>query len=803
MRVSLEWLGEFVDLGDLPPSQIAEQLTVSGTEVERTFPFAGGLDQVVVAEVVELGRLEGSDHLWMTKVRVPGQEPVEVVCGAPNLHLGAVIAWARPGTELPGGLKLGQRRIRGALSNGMICAPDELGLGTDHEGVLLLPEGEAEPGTPLSQLFPSDTILELEILSNRADCLSHWGVARELSALFRRPLHEPQTEALSRSGPPTQEAVSVRVEATEDCPIYLAECIDQLGSKPAPLWLQRRLMAVGSRSISAVVDLANYVMLEVGQPVHTFDLDRLPGGPGQIEIGVRHGRSGEHLACLDGETRPVEDALVITAAKQPVALAGIIGGSATAVQPSTTRIILEVASFNWISIRRSTRRLGIRTEASSRYERDLAPALVTAGAQRFVHLVEQVTGGRVRPGAVVDGGLPRAADPIRVSARSVSGLLGAEVDAQTAAEALQLLDFEVEIAGEDLSVQPPPSRTDVRIPVDVTEEVGRILGYDSLPSTLPPLTKPPSGSPGLVRAERLAGQICIGAGFTEAITSSLVGKEQVRVSPGLAPDIVPLSLSNPLSSQLAELRVSCLPGLLQACQLNQSRGKERIRLFEWGRVFRPSPDGAGRPEEPEVLSLVDNFWGTESLLPDMALNSLLGVVQALADGVGLVEIEFRPAPHPGFHRQRCSEVWVAGECRGVLGELVAAEGPEVELRGTTVAAELSVDGWLVDGGRPGRGVRLAKTPALSLDLAVTVPERAELGGAVSAVRALGIDELEEVRLVDLYRGKQLPEGKKGWTFRLTFRHPVRTLTHREGDQLRARVLKALATLNAVVRGGSE
>jgi phenylalanyl-tRNA synthetase beta chain len=804
MRVSQEWLQDFVDLEGLTSSQIAERLTLSGTEVERVIEFAPGLDQVVVAEVVELGRLQGSDHLWMTRVRVPGEAPVEVVCGAPNLSLGAIVAWARPGTELPGGLKLGQRRIRGALSNGMICAPDELGLGHDHEGVLLLPAGEAEPGTPLSQLFPADTIFELEILSNRADCLSHWGVARELSALFQRPLRQPAADPLQRSGPPAQESVGVRIEAVDDCPIYLAECIDQLGSRPAPLWLQRRLMAVGGRSISAVVDLANYLMLELGQPVHTFDLDRLPGGQGPIAIGVRHGRPGEKLACLDGETRPVDSgALVITAEDQPVALAGIIGGSATAVQPSTTRIVLEVASFNWVSVRRTSRRLGLRTEASSRYERGLAPALVPSGAQRFVHLVGKVTGGRVRPGAMVDGGIPESTGPIKVSSRSISSLLGVKVDSKVAAEALLRLEFQVEISGDELAVQPPPTRTDVRIPVDVTEEVGRILGYDLLPSTLPPLRTPPSGNPGLVPAERLAGQICLGAGFTEAITSSLVGRLRLGVLPGLGEGISPIGLANPLSSQLGYLRVSCLPGLLRACQLNQSRGRERIRLYEWGRVFWPSPDAEGRPQEPETLALVENFSGSESGAPEESLNLLLQVVRALGERVSLQDLEFRPAPHPGFHSQRCTEVWADGEYRGVLGEVEGLDVPELELRGTTVAAELRVDGWLVDGGRPGRGVSLAKTPSLSLDLAVTVPDGAELGSALAAVRSAGVSQLEEIRLVDQYRGSQLPPGTKGWTFRLVFRDREKALTHRQGADLRDRVLAALNGVGAQVRLGSE
>jgi len=803
MRVSQEWLSDFVDLDELTSSRIAELLTLSGTEVERVSEFAQGLDQVVVAEVVELERMEGSDHLWMTKVRVPGAEPLEVVCGAPNLNRGAVVAWARPGTVLPGGMQLGQRRIRGALSNGMICAPDELGLGQDHEGVLLLPAGEAQLGQPLSQLFPHDTIYQLEILSHRADCLSHWGVARELAAVLDRPLREPDLAGPHREGPPARDTVQVQIEASTDCPLYVAESIDQLRPGPAPLWLQRRLMAVGSRSISAVVDLANYVMLEMGQPVHTFDRDRMPGSPGLIQIGVRHSRSGETLSCLDGAVRRLDEAaLVITAGDQPVAIAGVIGGSETAVQAGTTRIVLEAASFNWVSIRQTTRRLGIRTEASSRYERSLAAALVPIAARRFTHLVGAVAGGRVQPGPVLAGAVPEPGEPILVSSRGISHLLGMEVGPDQVAGSLRRLQFQIEGSGDDLQVMPPAVRTDVKIAADVTEEVGRILGYDLVPATLPALQKPPSGHPELVSATRLAAELCLGAGFTEVITSSLVSQDRVGLVRGLGQAFAPLRIGNPLSSQLGDLRVSCLPALLDACRLNQARGRERTQLFEWGRVFWGTQDRADRPEEPEILALVDHSANREVRGEAEALDRLLQVVQALAERVSLKKVEFRPERHVGFHPQRCSGIWVDGEVRGVVGEVELGADAESELRGSTMAAELRVDGWLIDGGRPGRGVRLAKTPALSLDLAVTVPERAELGPALAAVQAAGITELEEIRLTDQYRGSQLPLGTKGWTFRLVFRHPDKTLTHRQGEQLCAQVLAALGAVGATVRLGS-
>jgi phenylalanyl-tRNA synthetase beta chain len=804
MRVSQEWLSEFVDLDDVSPSRIDELLTMSGTEVERVSEFATGLDQVVVAQVAEVARLEGSDHLWLAKVRIPDHEPEDVVCGAPNLTRGALIAWARPGTVLPQGMKLAQRRIRGTVSNGMICAPDELGLGSDHEGVLLLPVGEVELGEPLSHVFPPDTVYELEILSNRADCLSHWGVARELAAVLGRPLRDPELTEPERSGPPAEESVSVGIEAAGECPIYSAECIDELGEGPTPLWMLRRLLAVGARPISPVVDLANYVMLEIGQPVHTFDLDRMRGAPGAVDIGVRHALRGESLDCLDGVVRQLDpECLVITAGDQPVALAGVIGGTQTAVEPGTKRLALEVANFNWVSIRKTSRRLGLRTEASARFERHLSPALVPVGRERFLHLIGRVAGGKVRPGPVTAGGIPERSGPIHVSSSRVSKLLGLEVSAGEATAALRRLQFQVEVSGDELAVLPVAVRTDIRLPEDIIEEVGRIVGYDRVPATLPALRTPPSGHPGLARAARLAGEICIGAGFTEAVTSSLVSQEQVRAVQGMGTGFAPLQISNPLSSQLGSLRVSCLPGLLESCRLNQSRGGEQTRLFEWGHVFWRSRNRSERPQEPEVLALVDHSWGAAVSPPAERIDHLLQTVQALAERVSLDALEFRPAERTGFRPGRCAEAWVGAELRGVLGEVDLGVGSELELRGSAVAAELRVDGWLVDGGRPGRGMTLGKTPKLSLDLAVTVPEQATLGPALAAVRAAGIGELEDIRVVDRYWGNQLPPGAKGWTFRLAFRDPERTLTHREGEQLRSRVLAVLDTaVGAEVRVGA-
>ncbi len=794
MRISHEWLAELVDLAGLDPAQLARALTLSGTEVERVMSFGGGLDDVVVGEVVELERMAGSDHLWITRTRVPGEEPAQVVCGAQNLHLGALVPWARPGARLPGGREIGRRPIRGVDSDGMLCAADELQLGLDHEGILLLPEGEARPGRPLSELYPADTVYELEVLSNRGDCLCHLGVARELAAVLERPLLRPEPARLLPFGTSLRssaERVTIEVQSEGDCPLYLAQCLTITDQARTPAWMARRLLAAGSRSISPVVDVANYVMLEQGQPAHTFDLEKLGARNARIRIGVRRARAGEQLLCLDAIERSLDQqVLVITADDRPVALAGIIGGLETAVGPGTKSILLEVANFDGVTIRRASRRLGLRTDASARFERRLSANLVEPASERFADLLAQVGGGQRQGEPAAAGSLP-APTPIRSSAAQISRVLGAAVAPEATSSALQRLGFTVELDRDGLVATAPWYRIDVTDPIDLTEEVGRLLGYAALPDQqLPCFAEPPSGS-SLPAAERLAAEVCLGAGFSEAVTLPLVAEGRAKLALGLGAS-EPLRLSNPLSRQLGWLRRSLLPGLVDACVLNQSRGLERVRLFEQGRAFWQTQSAADRPQEPELIALVDH-----SVIPDAGpaaqrLDQLLQLVSELARRVGSCDLEFRPLPVAGLHPRRSAQVWAGEVLRGVAGELEPGLAARLELRGRAVVAELRVDGWFVPGGRPPRAAHLSKMPALTLDLAVVVPERAERGPALRRVERLGLEELESISLIDEYRGQALGAESKGWTFRLVFREAGRTLTGQEGEELRSRVLAALA-----------
>lgn len=799
VRVSHEWLGSMVDLDGVSPKEVERRLTLTGTEVERTFEFAHGLEPIVMGEVVDLHPLRDSDHLNLALVRDGASEPEEVVCGAPNLFLGALVPWARPGTRLPGGMKIGRRRIRGTESAGMLCALDELGLGADHEGVLTLAPGEAVAGQPLSELFPGDTIYELEILSNRADCLCHLGVARELAAALGRTLTEPDTAAVERVGEPLAASVSVAIEADDLCSFYLAEGFSEIPAGPAPLYVRRRLMAVGQRSLGAVVDLANYVMLEVGQPLHTFDLDRVRGGDGLTRVAVRRARGGERILALDGQDRPLDSgSLVIAVNGRPAAIAGLIGSLESAVHTDTRNLLLEAASFQWTSIRSTSRRAGLRTEASARFERFLSPNLAPLGAARFARLLHYTMGVSPRPSPVTAGALPGKAAPIRTSATAISRLLGVDVSSEAAARALRLLDFKVDGANDEISATPPAARTDVTAPVDVTEEVGRILGYDSLPATLPPLRRPQE-QPLVATFARPIAELMMGAGFTECVTLSLMDPTAPAPVAGLGDGRPPLLIGNPLSASLGGLRYSVLPGLLAACRLNQSRGRERIRLFERGTVFWAGAEGQ-RPEEPDLLAMVDHRVESDSTESGNRLRRLIAICQGLEGALATKHLRFTAAKRPGLHPGRTAEISCGGVVIGVVGELDSGSVRDLELRGRVVVAELRLDGWLQFAGRRPVAPRLARTPALALDLAVAVPSTAALGPALERIADQGPPELESVAVLDEYLGPGLPSGMKGWTFRLTLRDPSRTLTSREGEKLRDQVLQVLHTAaEAVVR----
>jgi phenylalanyl-tRNA synthetase beta chain len=775
MRVSLEWLQDYIELPE-PAEDLAETLTLAGTEVERIIDLGVGWDGVVVARILEAAMVAGSDHLRAIQLEV-GAEAVQVVSGAPNIAVGDLVPYAPPGTTLPNGMTVSSRKFMQTKSDGMVCSAMELGISSDADGILTLGR-EGESGVPLTEVMPVDRVLVLETTTNRPDLLCHLGIARELSALYDRPLKDWHGVPGEGGGP---SPVSVEIAADDLCWRYQAWCLEAVKVGPSPGWLQRRLRAVGQRPISNAVDAANYAMLEAGQPLHVFDRDRLNGG-----IIVRRARLGEELLCLDGQARKLEpDFLVIADQERPVALAGLIGGMDSAVSDATTRVVIESASFLGTSIRATSRRLGFRTEASSRFEKQLHPELVPQGARRLVELLQDVAGAGPSSAVAEEYVHPVRNEPIEFPARFVSDVLGDEVPPEEVEGDLRRLGFKVEHVADRLGATAPPYRLDVREPVDLVEEVGRLRGYTSLPSNLPGrrvalarIMAPPD-------PEWTARDIAVGAGYDEVIPPSFAASDDPAIGLFAA---TRLRLSNPLASDQDSMRTSVLPGLVRTLVRNADWGNTDVRVFELGRVFWPSGDPL--PEEARVLGAAVDLGPTASgERVRAALLEVKGLLELAAWRVAGLTLESVQDELPGLHPGRGARLRIDGRDAGSVGQL----SPELASRfeaGIVVLGEVDFEPLAAAGNVP-RVTAPSRHPAVLRDLAITVPQLTPARNAIDAILAAREVILRSVELYDEYRGSQVEPGRKGLTFRLAFQAEDRTLRGEEVGAAESRILKSL------------
>jgi phenylalanyl-tRNA synthetase beta chain len=821
MRVSLRWMRDYATL-DAPLSTLVQTLVDTGTEVDDVHRDAEG---AVVARVLDLRPIPESTHgVRVADIDAGGAEPVRLVTGAPNVSPGDLVVWAPPGTRLPGwDQPLGVRTLfRRYESPGMLCSAAELGLGDDAGGLLLLERGV--PGQPAAEVLDLDAVLEVEVTPNRPDCLCHVGIARELAAALGESLGEPATAvpAALTSVCPVENRVSVRVEDPRGCPRFMARVIEDVDVGPSPGWLQRRLRAVGLTPINNVVDVTNFVMLELGQPLHAFDLDRfrraMPGGGGVAQVVVRRARAGERIVDLGGREHALEPHdLVVCAGERPVSVAGVIGGEGTGVVADTRTVLLEAATWDGPSIRATSRRLLAKpTDASMRYSRGLSDTLPPLAVDRAAGLIAELGGGRVLRGAVDDhrGALPPIA-PIEVTEGSLERVLGCPVDASEAATALARLGFTVEQEGGELRVSPPHFRRDVRIPVDVTEEVGRSLGYARVPSTLPGRRRPVTTLAPHPPVEDQVRDICVGAGLDEAITYSFTAPAAAARLGGAGGDRPPVPLRNPLNEEWSVMRTSLLPGLCGALSLNLNQGLSDIALFELGRAFweggrsAPPPgstaDGADAglpplPDEPLLLGLVSQSGDGRAETVAGRLRHLQSVLAFAGHDLAGVTMTIEPERIPGLRPGRSGRVVADGRAVGVIGELDGEVLDGFELRGRVAAAELRLDGLVPEQPRTPRFRQPPRHPAVIQDLSVTVPADTPMGVALGLAREAGGVLLEEIVPLDEYRGEQVAGARKSWTFRLAFRAPDRTLTRAEAQARFDAIVTLLeARLGAEVR----
>jgi phenylalanyl-tRNA synthetase beta chain len=798
MKISFNWLRELVEL---PPGVTADSvglaLTLAGLEVESIERRGRDVAGVVVAEVRGKRPHPGSDKLSIVRVSSGGPEE-EVVCGAANVPAaGGKVAWAPPGATLPGGRTLDRRDIRGVSSPGMLCSEPELGVGEAGEGILILP-----PHAPVGADFARyvgllDEVLEVNVTPNRADALSHWGIAREVAALFEKKPTAPAIEEVAIAPLPGGRSVDVAIRDAAACPRYLARIVTGLAVRPSPLPMRVRLSACGVRAISNLVDVTNYVMLETGHPLHAFDLDRIRG-----DIQVRRANRGERMKTLDGVDRPLQESDILIADGQGgVALAGVMGGATSEVSATTTSVLLEAATFDPRAIRRTSKRLGLRSEASYRFERGVDAAGVLNASRRAASLLAKLGGGAIA-GEGVDR-YPRAAESRRVvlSAAGLTRLAGFEIPLGQAAAKLAAIGIATEPAGPDrLQATVPSFRADVTIEADLVEEVMRLVGYDRAPARLPRGSARPAPSPEAL-ADR-ARDLLASLGLSEIVSWGFVPRGWLgALGAPLAEGVV---VKNPISADYEVMRTSLLPGLADAAKRNLARGIADLGLFEVGPVVRRAADSKEPPSEPSHAAAILLGRGAGWLRPGAALDFFDAkhvAIEVLA-GLGVSTPRFTPITTGGLlHPGAGAEIRIAeipDRVVGQVGEIHPRIARALGLETKALYLEIALDA--VRGvRREVHSVPPPRYPAVSRDISFWIDagvsadeQRARLAAAAGAL-------LEDLAVLEDYRDpRTTPQGKKGMLWTLTYRSRERTLTDAEVDAAHAGVIAAMAAVPSVV-----
>jgi phenylalanyl-tRNA synthetase beta chain len=801
VKAPLSWLRDFAPI-EGSPVELADRLNGIGLIVEGLAAPGRDIAGVRTVKVLAVEKHPDADRLALVDVDPGDGNGVRVVCGAHNYVVGDIVPWAPPGAELPGGFKLERRRIRGQFSDGMLCAPDELGLSDDHSGIMILP-----PDTPLGEdlrtvLGLDDIVFDLEVTPNRPDAMSIAGIARDLAAALGVPFTLPEPAA---RGVIDLESATLVVEAPDRCPRYVA-MTGRVAVAPSPGWMAQRLTKAGMRPISNVVDVTNYVMLERGQPLHAFDLSLL-GGRG---IVVRLAEEGEKIVTLDDVERTLSaaDLLICDANRAPQAIAGVMGAGDSEVSDATTEVLLESAFFTGDGILRTSKRLGLRTESSARFERGVDPNGTALAAERAWELFAEIASGQRASAGTLDE-YPAPIEPIRVALRTarVNEVLGTDLDTATIRAHLEPLGFAIPAGshadghGGVIEYVVPTNRPDCEREIDLIEEVARHHGYNNIVRTLPRTKEPSGGLTPVQLGRRTVRDALLGTGLSEAYTFSLVSAADLTAA-GLPAEGI--ELENPLRAEESLLRPAVLPGLLRAVAFNAGHGLPDVGLFEIGHVFLPPPAGQTLPDEREHLAVV--LTGTVWRLPhepNRAVDGhdVVGRLEAVAEALALADWSLQPGNAPGFAPGRAALVVVDGSPVGAVGEVDPAVSSRLGLAGTgargapdlaVVALEVDLSRLLAATRKERRSVTPSRYPASAIDLAFVLDEPIPAGAARSTLASSAGDLLEDVRLFDVFRSDALGPNKKSLAFGLRFRAPDRTLTDEEVGGLRQRCIDAMA-----------
>jgi phenylalanyl-tRNA synthetase beta chain len=811
MRVPFSWLRSYCDPG-LPAEEVADRLTMAGDKLERLHRVGvGDVSAFVTGRVLEAERHPDADRLIVCKVDVGRSEPQTIVCGAPNVAAGQAVAVALPGAVMPDGSTLGEAKLRGVVSSGMILAEDEVGIGADHLGIMVL-DAQVPAGAPLAEQLPiADEVLELEVTPNRPDLMGVYGVARDLHAVTAAPLAPDPTEADAepRGDDSAEDHVSVEIDP-EICLRFTARVFEDVEIGPSPLWLKQRLTAAGQRPISNVVDITNYVMLCTAQPLHAFDLDEVRGG----QIIVRTAADGERMVTLDGTERVFTSEMALVCdAEGPSGIAGIMGGQVSEVSDKTTRVLMEAATWVGPNIMRTSKELGLRSEASARFEKQLHPEQAIAAQRLAARLMVDLCGARLVPGTLDIYPDPLPPREVELRLARMERLLGEAVPSEEVVGILDRLGFAPRPQDGRVAVTVPPWRdSDVQREADLIEEVARVYGLDKLPTTLPARRAAVGRLTPSQRLRRRVEDLLRDRGLDECIAYSFTSPRALERL-GLADQPV-LRLENPLSEEQSVMRPLLLPGLLDAARHNAAHGRPALALFESAHAYRPagplgtpgagSPGGAVAADERHHLAVLQTQalpggWRTEARAADFfTARALLEAVLEVAGLDWRATAEDLPFLHPG---RAASVAAAAGERDlGWVGELHPSVADEWDLTGPVAGFEIDMDAVteLTEGAEPVYS-DVPGFPAVLEDIAVVVPAEVSAAAVMAAVREGGAPLLAGVEIFDVYRGEQVGEGEKSLALRLEFRAPDRTLTDAEVASQRASIEAALAELGGRLR----
>lgn len=795
MKLNRKWLNEeFVDLSGVPDREFVETMTIAGQKVETYERLDAELRNVVVGRVVSITRHTNSDHMWVCQIDVGAGEPVQIVTGAQNVHEGDLVPVAQHNSWLPGGVHITKGKLRGEVSNGMLCSLKELGLTLNdfpyaiEDGIWILQE-DCKPGDDINTVIGNDdTVVDFEITNNRPDCYSILGLAREAAAAFNKPMRHHDPVVRGGAAGELSELLEVEVPAEDLCRRYTARMVRNVKIAPSPKWLRQRLRANGVRPINNIVDITNYVMLEYGQPMHAFDYRYVGSG----KIIVRRSEPGETLTTLDGNVRTLTPGMLVIADEtKPIGLAGIMGGENSEIMDDTVDVVFESANFNGTSIRQTALALGMRTEASGKFEKNIDPLLTLPAVDRACELVELLGAGEVMDGVIdVLNDIPEPRT-IELEPDRINALLGTDISEADMVEYLRRLEIPVE--GHEIRV--PSWRPDLVGMADIAEEVGRLFGYNNIPTTTFRGAATEGGYTEAMKLENRAGSLCRSLGYSEILTYSFVSPsifDQIRL-PEDSSLRNAMRIQNPLGEDASIMRTVALPSMLAILARNNAYHNDAVKLYELAKVYLPKP-GQILPDEPKHLVL-----GTYGEHEDFF--KMKGEIEAFLRGMNVPETRYTAEKHdPTFHPGRCARVSVGGVDLGCFGQIHPLVARSYGIDGEIFAAELNFTALLSLQLPEKTYTPLPKYPAVTRDIAVVCGDSVTVAALSDCIRAAGGKLLRSVELFDIYRGKGIASGSKSAAFRLTLRADDRTLTDADSDGVVSAVLAALEKeLNAKLR----